>query len=215
MWVARTLDLQVSTQVHKNTSTQVAPWVSKQVHKYTRTQVQKLHLGSPSKYILSGLSWVSRCGAGAFSIGTRMLFSGGIPFSWLPSIFKVPFSKLLMAFTQDSWGLGCFKKMGQCLVWVQQPQQPVSILDSPWWSRQNCHQSSSSSCSSALEACSGSEEEKHYMCVSFLFCRRYLFVIFMLSFCWDRLKLKLLHWHPTCTKNGNVCVSYKKPIKVS
>ena len=85
-----------------NTSRQVAPWVSKQVHKYTRTQVDKLHLGSPSKYILSGLSWVSRCGAGAFSIGTRMLFSGGIPFSWLPSIFKVPFSKLLMAFTQDS-----------------------------------------------------------------------------------------------------------------
>ena len=50
-------------------------------------------------------TWVSRCGAGAFSIGTRMLFSGGIPFSCEPSIFKVPFSKLLMAFTQDSWGL--------------------------------------------------------------------------------------------------------------
>ena len=60
------------------------------------------YLGSPSRYILSGLSWVSRWGAGAFSIGTRMLFRGGIPFSWLPSIFRVPFSKLLIAFTQDS-----------------------------------------------------------------------------------------------------------------
>ena len=59
-------------------------------------------LGSPSRYILSGLSLVSRWGAGALTRGTLILLRGGMPRIVSPSMVRVPFSKLLMALTQLS-----------------------------------------------------------------------------------------------------------------
>jgi len=50
----------------------------------------------------SALSWLRRWGAGAFTMGTPITLWGGIPKTGSPSIFRVPFSKDRMAFTQDS-----------------------------------------------------------------------------------------------------------------